>query len=162
VVRRRPAAGDWTISRTVTRDADRRTAVGERTKSGGERLVRLGPVAVKALREQQREVARRALSSPVWKDNDLVFRSEVGTAMDPRNLRKDLRPVAARFGWPGPLHSLRHLLASAALAETGNEGLTAKVLGHARRATTTDVYGHLWVDDALGLSSAVGRRLAGG
>lgn len=154
-------AGTWTVARTVSRDADRRVVLGDRTKSGAARTVALGPTLVETLREQRRAVAEARLGAAYWEDLDLVFPTSVGTMRDPRNVRKDLRPVAAAAGFAGSFHALRHFVASVALAETANETLTAKVLGHARRATTTDVYGHLLDEDALGVSAALERRLGG-
>jgi len=80
----------------------------------------------------------------------------------PRNLRSQFRPVAQKVDWPGSFHSLRHFVASVALSESGgNEFVTSRVLGHVRRATTTDIYGHLLAEEAANISTALERRISG-
>ncbi|HEY5135735.1 MAG TPA: hypothetical protein VIJ41_08085, partial [Candidatus Nanopelagicales bacterium] len=74
------------------------------------------------------------------------------------------RPLAAGAGFPGSFHSLRHFYASVALSAVP-EASVSKVLGHAKRSTTTDVYGHLRESDAstvaVAVSVAVKRGTAG-
>lgn len=156
-------AGEWVVSRTVTRDERRRVTVGDRTKSGNVRTILLGPATVEVLREQRRVVAERQLAAVAWVDDrGFVFPSEVGTPVDPRNLRKELRPVAERVGFPGSFHQLRHYAASVGLSVTaGNDAAVARMLGHARTATTRDVYGHLLAEDEVAITAALEAHLAG-
>lgn len=153
--------GVMRIDVSVTRDRQRRVVRGMKTKTGSGRTVALGDSGVAALRDQRTYVATRRLSASYWVDENLLFPTEIGTMPDPRNLRKVLRPIAEDVSFPGSFHALRHFVASVALADGGNEFLVAKVLGHARRSTTTDVYGHLLGDEARGVSEAVNRRLNG-
>lgn len=151
--------GAWLVAATVTRDLDGSTVIGPRTKTGRSRRVHLSPAAVAALRAQRAHVAEARLAAGrLWTDHGLCFPTTVGTPMDARNLRKDLRPVAARAGFVGSFHQLRHFVASVSVGTAGVE-VTAKVLGHARVATTVDTYGHLVDSDAAAVSSAVSRVL---
>ena len=155
-------AGIWTVSATMTRDADLRIVVGARTKTGRTRAVILGPATLAVLTEQRREAARLRLASIHWEDNDLVFPSVIGTAQDARNLRRDLRPIADRVGFAGSFHQLRHFVAAVALSQTGgNDVAVARMLGHARTETTRNVYGHLTGEDAVLISEAIEKHLAG-
>jgi integrase len=141
--------------RTTTRDRNGSVALGRRTKTGAGRELVLLPDVVASLRGQRVKVAEAQLKAGrLWVDYDLVFPSSVGTPQDARNLRRDLRPLATAAGFPGSFHSLRHYYASVALSAVP-EASVSKVLGHAKRATTTDVYGHLRESDAGMVAVAV-------
>lgn len=145
----------WTVTRKTTLDSHGSVKVGARRKTGRVRRVVLVPRVVDALRAHSRvQAAQRLRAGEMWADFGLVFPTWVGTPQDARNLRKDFREVAARAGFPGSFHSLRHYCATAALA-TAPEAVVSQVLGHARRSTTTDVYGHLRGSDAERIAVAV-------
>lgn len=154
--------GVWTVSATMTRDADLRVRPGSRTKTGEVRQVVLGDNTIQVLQQQRRECSRMKLASPCWIDDDVVFPSTIGTAQDARNLRKELRPIAKQVGFPGSFHQVRHYVASVALSQTsGNLSAVARLLGHSNTSTTSDVYGHLLDEDAVNISSALERHIAG-
>jgi len=158
-------ARTWKVARTTTRERNGSVALGKRTKTGASRELVLVPEVVASLRGQRAKVAEAQLrAGRLWVDYDLVFPSSVGTPQDARNLRRDLRPLAAGAGFPGSFHSLRHFYASVALSAVP-EASVSKVLGHAKRSTTTDVYGHLRESDAstvaVAVSVAVKRGTAG-
>lgn len=155
-------AAVWTVSATMTRDVDLHVVVGDRTKTGRNRTVVLGPATLTVLQEQRREATRMRLASPHWEDHDLVFPSVIGTAQDAGNLRKDMRPIADKVGFAGSFHQLRHFVAAVALSKTGgNDVAVARMLGHARTETTRNVYGHLIDEDAVLISVAIEKHLAG-
>lgn len=154
--------GVWTVSATMTRDADLRVVMGDRTKTGRTRSVVIGPTTMSVLQDQRREAARLRLAALHWEDHDLVFPSSIGTPQDARNLRNELRPIAATVGFPGSFHQLRHFVASVALSQTGgNDVAVARMLGHAKTETTRNVYGHLIGEDAVLISEAIERHLVG-
>jgi integrase len=154
--------GDLTIEATAAQDRKGRLVRSDRTKSRRSRVVTLGPRGIQVLKDQRREVAERRLEAVHWEDHDLVFPTPIGTMIDSRNLRtQQFREVAAKVGWPGSFHALRHYVASVSLADGSNAFLTSKVLGHSRIATTTDIYGHLLTEDVRGVFAAVERRLEG-
>ena len=84
--------------------------------------------------------------------------SSVGTAQDSRNLRKEFRTYAEASGFRHSFHEFRHFFATVASSEVTLESLS-KVLGHRRRATTSDIYGHLYEPDARKVTNAVERVL---
>jgi integrase len=75
---------------------------------------------------------------------DLVFRTPVGTAVDPDNFRNLTYRVteAAGLGRWSP-HELRHSAASLLLAQGVPLKIVSETLGHASIRITADVYGHL-------------------
>lgn len=147
-------AGTWTVTRTTTRSRSGAVVIGDRTKTGESRIVPLAPDVVEVLRNQRRVVARMKMAARLWEDLDLVFPSTVGTPQDPNNVRKVLRPLAVRAGFPGSFHGLRHHFASLAVTDAPDVTV-AKILGHARTATTTDLYAHLRDGDARRIAVAV-------
>jgi integrase len=151
--------GTWSISRTVTRDAKGSAVLGARTKTGDSRIVALPVDVVDALKEQRKRVAAARLAlGEAWSDLDLVFPTSIGTVTDPHNVRRRLKEAAPTF--PGSFHGLRHAFASAAVAVLPSDAAVAKVLGHARKATTVDLYGHLRAEDSRSVANAVAAQLA--
>jgi len=103
------------------------------------------PVAVgDALRSHKtRQHRERLAAGPLWSDMDLVFATEIGTPIDPSNLRRDFSRMTTRAGiglWHP--HEMRHSAASL-LSHSGVpiEGV-ADVLGHANIRTTSAIYRH--------------------
>lgn len=152
-------AGTWTIATTTTRDLAGAPVLGTRTKTGDTRTVALPDDVTDAMREQRARVAAARLAAgPLWTDLDLVFPSAVGTVRDPNNVRTLLRATAPDF--PGSFHGLRHAFATAAVSVLPSDTAVSKVLGHRKRATTTDLYGHLRGDDSRAVAAVVAAQLA--
>ena len=84
-------------------------------------------------------------------DDELVFKSSVGTIVDPDNLaERVLSPACAEAGveWAG-FHTFRHTVASRLFAEGRNPAQVQRWLGHHSPAFTLSTYVHL-LDDDLG------------
>jgi len=75
--------------------------------------------------------------------HDLVFPSELGTVWDSRNARKRLRAFATTV-----------------VAVLPSDAAAAKVMGHRRKATTVDLYGHLRDVEFRSVTDAVAADLA--
>lgn len=124
--------------------------VGERGGDVGERLVdgdacpargtAIGAVGNHAPAAPR--VAERLRAANVWKDHDLVFATEIGTPVDPRNaLRMNSRRRSREIDGVG-VHTLRHSAAVAWLEGGTHIKAAAVLLGHSSIAITGDVYGH--------------------
>ena len=126
--------------------------------------VYLFPELVVVMRRQKARVAEARLRSAHWEDHDLAFPTSIGTPCDPHNVRRVLKPLALSAGFPGAFKGLRHWFASIATTMYP-EATVAKVLGHARVSTTTDIYSHLRRSDAerigVAVSVAVNRKITG-
>jgi integrase len=98
-----------------------------------------------ALREHQCDQNERCDKlGALWQENDLVFASEVGTPINPRNLPRDYDRLVTLAGIPRiRIHDLRHTYTTLALEHGANLLAVSKQLGHAKTSTTTDVYGHV-------------------
>lgn len=117
------------------------------------RTVHLPASAVASLRRHRaRQAEERLRAGELWEPlplgRDLLFRTELGTAVDPDNFRNITYRVTADAGigrWSP--HQLRHSAASLLLAQGVPLKVVSEVLGHSSIRVTADVYGHL-IDDA--------------
>ena len=130
----------------------------------GKRRVAISPDVETELSEhRKRQEAERQMLGNLWPDNDLVFRTEVGTPIHPRNLertwyalQKSAKVTKVR------LHDLRHLHASLAIQQGMDAKVLADRLGHSRASFTLDVYTHLFdeqrANSAVSLSVLLGSK----
>jgi integrase len=112
----------------------------------GARRVALSPDVLEVMRQQrERQEAERHLLGAAWPDTGLVFTSEVGTLMHPRNFTRTWHTLQTNAKVPKvKLHDLRHLHASMAIRSGVDPKVLADRLGHARASFTLDVYTHLF------------------
>jgi len=69
---------------------------------------------------------------PEWQDHGLVFASEFGTPVDPRNILRTAQIAAQKAGMSDiGVHTLRHSAAVAWLESGLNEPVGAPVAGYA-------------------------------
>jgi len=74
----------------------------------------------------------------------LVFTTERGTVVDPRNALRAISTAAKALGMSGVgLHTLRHSFATHMLAAGVPLHTVSELLGHSSVAVTGDVYGHV-------------------
>lgn len=100
---------------------------------------------VELLREHRREQLNARLASPVWADPDLVFATNVGTAIEPRNVNRSWAALRKRAGVPGiRVHDLRHAAASMAFAAGAPVKEVQAMLRHSKESTTSDLYVHVF------------------
>lgn len=91
-----------------------------------------------------RALAAHRLASRFSGDEDYVFASSVGTPLHERNLlRRALDPAqeAAKLSERLRWHDLRHVAASALIADGASVIYVSRQLGHASASITLDVYG---------------------
>lgn len=97
----------------------------------GERTIAIPPVLVAALVEhRRRQAAERLAIGELWQDHGLIFPSEMGTPLDPSNVRKVFTRVAHRAGITGAIpYMLRHSAASLLLDSGASIEEVADLLG---------------------------------
>lgn len=89
------------------------------------------------------QAAERLRAGSAWTDTALVFTTETGTAVDPRNLLRSFVGVARRAGVEhASLHTLRHSGATTLLESGVNIVAVSRLLGHSSVSITGDLYGH--------------------
>lgn len=111
-----------------------------------------------AHREQQRR--ERSLLGPAWSENDLVFPSQVGTYLSPRNLLRTFDGLVKKAGVTrAGFHGMRHTHASLLIKNGVDDGVVSERLGHTDPGFTRRVYQHLFDEQrssaALGLMNLV-------
>ena len=78
-----------------------------------------------------------------WKHNDMVFATELGSPVDPRNVLRTIQIAAQKAGIADVgVHTLRHSAAAAWLDGQVHIKAVADLLGHSSIAVTGDIYGH--------------------
>jgi integrase len=113
---------------------------------GSRRTVKLSQTALEALRShlerQLREIER---AGDLWRENGLIFASEVGEPLDRRDITmRCFKPLLKKAGLPQfRFHDLRHTCATLLLSKNVNPKIVSEMLGHATIAITLDTYSHV-------------------
>jgi integrase len=135
------------IRRTLTRtDNGKRVALGEPKTKKSRRTICLTPQAVEALRSHlERQLGQIEASGDLYDDQGLVFTTEVGTPINPSNLRqRSLAPLLKKAGLSHiRFHDLRHTCATLLLSKGVHPKFVQELLGHATIAITLDTYSHV-------------------
>ena len=130
--------------------------------AGSRRRVRLpAPTVERLRRHRETQQLERQLLGKAWPDEvlgvDLVFRTPLGTPVDPDNWRHmtyHLTEEALGERWSP--HELRHSAASLMLAQGVPLKVISEVLGHSSIRITADVYSHLLEDATSVAADAMG------
>ncbi|MBM7804509.1 integrase [Geodermatophilus bullaregiensis] len=130
----------WTLSRT-----SRGLQLDEPKTDKSRRTVPLPRSAVETLqayRTRQLEEQRTAVGA--CQEHGLVFTTEVGTPLEPRNVLRRFEVLAEQGGLRGVTpHTLRHSAASFLLAAGTYTKVVQEHLGHSSYAITADIYSHV-------------------
>jgi integrase len=141
--------GTLVIAATLGR-IGKRLVISEPKTERSRRQVPLSEVMVTLLRRHRTaQKAERLKAGDQWHEHGLVFCTELGRPVEPRNLLRVIETAAAVAKLDGVgVHTLRHSAAVDWL-ETGTHiKAVADLLGHSSIAITGDVYGHTTHDVA--------------
>ena len=156
-------AARLTVQRSLKRESDGLRLGAPKTPSSARKLD-LPPSVARALRaHRSRQSAERLSAGSLWADQDLVFASEVGTPIDPSNLRRTLARITKHAGlghWHP--HELRHSAASLLSAAGVSMEQIADLLGHSNARTTAAVYRHRIGDSVHGAAGPMESLLGSG
>ena len=130
----------WTLSRT-----SKGLEIGEPKTERSRRTVPLPKSAVDTLKaHRKRQAVEQIAAGPVWQPTGLVFSTEIGTALEPRNVLRRFDALCKKTGLAGVhLHTLRHSAASFLLAAGTHTKVVQEHLGHSSYAITADIYSHV-------------------
>lgn len=154
-------AGTLAVRATLGRIGNR-LVISEPKTERSRRMVPLSPAVVAMLRRHRvAQAEERLRAGNQWQDSGLVFTTELGGPVDPRNLLRVLEVAAAQVGVDKVgVHTLRHSAATAWLEAGVHVKAVADLLGHSSTAITGDIYGHTSDDTArsavAGLSESLG------
>lgn len=130
-----------------------------KTSESGERIA-LTRTAADALGRWEAEQNRMRLRAVRWADFGLVFTTQFGTALSPRNVNRSWERLCGHAGLPGiRLHDLRHACGSYALANGADIKTVQQYLRHARLATT-ELYLHAVEEVPRGAADAMDDTIA--
>jgi hypothetical protein len=134
--RGRSAAGRHRLGQTT--HLEPRTDKSRRTVP----LPRSAIETLQAHRTRQLEDQRTAAGA--WQEHGLIFTTDIGTPLEPRNVLRRFEVLAERAGLRGvTLHTLRHSAASFLLAAGTHTKVVQEHLGHSSYAITADIYSHV-------------------
>jgi len=105
--------------------------------------------------KERREIQRRhrAFLGPDWEGSDLVFTTEVGTLIHPRNVNRSIKRIAKKAGVRHfASHGARHTNLTHRLRGGEKLEVVSKIAGHSRPSITHDRYRTVFEDE---LRSAV-------
>ncbi len=99
---------------------------------------------IKILRQHRAiHMQERLKAGSLWNDLDLVFCTELGNYLNPRNINRKLYGISKRFGLPKiSAHSLRHTFATRAFELDVKPKVVQEILGHADISITLNTYTH--------------------
>ena len=139
----------WLKVRQTLNRISTRLVTSEPKTDRSRRTVPLSPAVVAMLRRHKAtQATERLKAGDQWTDSGLVFTTEFGGPVDPRNLLRVAEVAAVKAGHQGAgVHTLRHSAAVGWLEAGVHIRAVADLLGHSSIAVTGDVYGHT-SDDA--------------
>jgi integrase len=113
-----------------------------------EKSKRVVPLPDDVLAELKKHKARQAEEKlklgESYQDNGLVFCTEIGTPIIPRNFERKFKLLLKKADLTGiKLHSLRHTYATRLLELGENLKVVQELLGHSRISVTADIYSHV-------------------
>jgi integrase len=109
-----------------------------------------------------RQKAERLKAGEGWQEHDLVFCTQNGTPLSPGgSLRSAFQRLKRLAGLPAEtrFHDLRHTCATLALTDRVNPKVVSEMLGHAKVATTLDIYAHVIPDMQPDVARVMGRLI---
>ena len=136
-------AGLIKVAATMSR-VDGQLRISEPKTARSRRTVPLTPAMIAVLRKHKvTQMKERIRAANVWTDTGLVFTTELGTRVEPRNILRVIETASAKAGVTEvTVHTLRHSAAVAWLEAGVHIRQVADLLGHSSVSVTGDVYGH--------------------
>ncbi len=137
------ADGSLRVASTLSRTAGA-LVISEPKTARSRRTVPLSPATVTMLKTvKANQAAERLHAGDRWTDSGLVFTTEFGTPVEPRNILRTIETAAAKAGIEDVgVHTLRHSAAVAWLEAGVHIKAVADLLGHSSISITGDIYGH--------------------
>jgi integrase len=138
-----------------------RLAITEPKTARSRRNVPLHPQVVTMLRRHRlAQKHERIRAANKWVDTGLVFTTELGTAVDPRNLLRVITVAGKVAGVTDVgIHVLRHTAATLWLENGVPLKIASDLLGHSSISVTADIYMHTSDDSARSAIDTLGARL---
>lgn len=118
-----------------------------KTASSKRTIPILPDIANKLNVHRQQQAVNRLKAGQMWEDNDLIFCTDFGKPLEPRNLFRILGRVCDKAEIAHiNIHALRHAFATRALENGIPLKVVSDMLGHSSIALTADIYSHVSVE----------------
>lgn len=102
------------------------------------------PIVAELRRHKARQNEEKLRAGKGYTDHGLVFCSELGQPVDPRNLTRKLDQLIRQAGVPRiNMHALRHTYATRLLEMNEHPKVVQELLGHSQISLTLDIYSHV-------------------
>lgn len=152
--------GELTVRHTLSR-VDGALVLTEPKTDRSRRRVPLHSGVVTALKGwRTQQLQERLAAGDQWTDSGVVFATELGTMVDPRNMLRTVELAAAKAGIENVgAHTMRHSAAVAWLESGVHIKAAADLLGHSSISITGDLYGHTSDDTARAAVDGLGTAL---
>ncbi len=128
----------------------------------GERYVTVSPDVLEVLAQHKliQEAEAKALGD-AWTDSGLIFTTEIGTLIHPRNFERSFKALLTTSKvTKARLHDLRHLHVSLLVSKGFDPRSIADRVGHTNPSFTLDVYSHMFATQraqaAVGMADLLG------
>ena len=96
---------------------------------------------------QSTQILKRLKAGQLWENNDLIFCTDFGKPIEPRNLRRVLERACERANIQSiNIHALRHAFATRALENGIPLKVVSDILGHSSISMTADIYSHVSIE----------------
>lgn len=151
--------GTYVTRRVTWTKASKRKKSTDSTKH---RVLYLTPAQLDRLREHWKcQQDERRMRGVEWREHGLMFPSEVGTPIQPRNLVTHFKKALKRASLPETtrFHDLRHTCATLMLTEGAKLLDVADQLGHSAISTTANFYGHVYEETRRSHTGALEERV---
>ncbi|CAA0120995.1 Transposase from transposon Tn916 [Mycolicibacterium vanbaalenii] len=152
--------GELTVRHTLSR-VDGELVLTEPKTDRSRRRVPLHAGVVTALKGwRTQQLEERLAAGDQWTDTGVVFATELGTMLEPRNVLRTVELAAkkAKIEAVGA-HTMRHSAAVAWLESGVHIKAAADLLGHSSISITGDLYGHTSDDTARAAVDGLGAAL---
>ena len=127
----------------------------------GRREFCLDPDTLAALVAWRRDQVVLQVASPCWGDSDVVFTTDIGTPIDPRNDYEEWRTLLKAAGLPHfRVHDCRHTAATYILQQGISERVLMEILGHSQISLTMNTYAHVTAEALQDAARRVGEMYA--
>lgn len=140
---------DWNLGQYFVKESLYQGRFLEPKSRKSKRAIDLAPTLLRELKQHQvRQYEKRLQAGSNYQEFDLIFCTESGTPLDPKNLvKRAFNPALKAAGIRHiRFHDLRHTYTALLIAQGESPKYIQNQLGHASIQTTLDRYGHLMPD----------------
>ncbi|MEU8656920.1 tyrosine-type recombinase/integrase [Actinoplanes philippinensis] len=140
--------GTLTVEQTVQRVGGQLLIAGAKTEDSESVLPLPEWTWLALMQHQEDQQHERNRLAEIWQDHDLVFPSEVGTPMEPRNLNRHFANLRVKAGLSADvrLHDFRHTVVSMLMELGVPPHVVQAIARHADVKLTLKVYSHTNLD----------------